>query len=1128
MRCSKCDIDNREGRKFCANCGVPLAVTCPKCGASNQPGEKFCGDCGAGLTEVTATKPPEVKPVAATGGERRHLTVFFCDLVGSTEIAARLDPEEWRETVAAYHHAAAVAITRYGGHVAKYLGDGVMAYFGWPEAHDNDAERAARAGLAMLEAISRLNERPSRPKLSARVGIDSGTVVVGAGAGKDAEVFGHVPNIAARVQSAAEPDTVLITASAHRLISGLFVVENALDRDLKGVPAPMKLFRVVRPTGVRGRLAAARELTPFVGRQEELRLMLTRWERARDGEGQVVLVVGEAGIGKSRLVAEFHEQIRDTPHIWMESAGEQLFENTPFHAISEMLSQWMELQGATNADEQTTRLELALSSAGLKPDEAAPVVADFLKLPVGDRYRENIAPDERRRRLLAVLSEWVLGAARLQPMVMLVEDLHWLDPSTLELQQLLAAQGGIAPLMLLYTARPELRQPWPLRSHHTQITLNRLSARDVEKMVAQVAAHRALARDTLAAVIERTSGVPLFVEELTRALLESGESRPEAHAIPETLHDSLMARLDRLGTAKEVAQLGAVIGPEFTYELLQAVSSTTEAELRAALAKLADVELIYSRGIPPEAVYRFKHALIRDAAYDALLKSRRMALHRRVAQTIEERFPLLREAHPEVVARHWTEARERDPAIAAWQKAGKRAVERCAYHEAELHYRAALALLSAQPESTERDARELELRQSAFSILQITRGYSALETIEAASLITQLALKRSNLAEPVTEAASQPASELVSDELPASEGPKPVNVGARVRTTPEKFEGLDQRLLQALSRWAALSSAGEFEAASLIAGEMFDLASQDAKPIGLAYAHMAQITSCYRVGNLVGSEHYYETGRLFFDDKTFRRAPGAISQTFGNASQVAFLMGRVDEARSRISHALSAARESGNPYNETFAQFMASMLHLFLGEPEEAEASAFRSLRLSDEHKFPQFGAIAKIALGRSRGELSNARAGVDLIRQGMTEMLGTRNRTATTIYLHWLCECHIFNGAMEDAIVAIEKALNENSTERCFRPENLRLRSELRLMQGSAKLAEEGFRETIKLAQIMVAKISELRAMTSLARLLVERGQGDKARAMLGRTCSWFRTQPEIRDIREARGLLSELGVRA
>src|SRR6516225_2059164 len=667
MRCSKCGADNRQGRKFCAECGAPLAATCAKCGAVNEPNEKFCGECGAALTEAARRSASEDTPISVSGGgERRHLTVLFCDLVGSTEIAAQLDPEEWRELVASYLRATAEAITRYGGHVAKYLGDGVMAYFGWPEAHENDAERAARAGLAIAEEVSKLNHQSTHPKIAVRVGIDSGAVVVGAGAGKDADVFGEAPNIAARVQSVAQPDTVLVTAATHRLISGLFVVEERGAQELKGVAKPVELYRVLRPTGVRGRLAAAQGLTRFVGREEELRLLLNRWERAREGEGQLVFVAGEAGIGKSRLVAEFHDRIRDTPHIWMESAGEQFFQNTPFHAISEMLSQWLEprpsetgrspersrrveewVTTGLNA-ERMERLERTLASAGLKAEAAVPLIADLLQIAIGERYPAiTLNPEQKRRQLLAALTGWAFGAAKLQPVAMVVEDLHWADPSTLELVQLLAEQGVMVPLLLMCTARPEFHAQWPLRAHHTQINLNRLSVRNVREMIAQVAARNALTSETVDTVVERTGGVPLFVEELTRAVLESGSAKLAEREIPVTLHDSLTARLDRLGPAKEVIQIGAVIGSEFSYGLLHAVHPVGADELQSALRSATDAELVYVRGIAPEATYQFKHALIRDAAYEALLKSRRKELHRQVGRTIDEEFSGLKDAHPE-------------------------------------------------------------------------------------------------------------------------------------------------------------------------------------------------------------------------------------------------------------------------------------------------------------------------------------------------------------------------------------------------------------------------------------------------------------------------------------------------
>ena len=738
MRCSSCNFDNAAGKKFCIRCGVAFGVRCPKCGSENPPEASFCGDCGTGLIVPAKAEADEhahniIVDRHAVEGERRHLTVLFCDLVGSTEIASHLDPEQWREIVAGYHRAAAQAIERFGGHVAQYLGDGVMAYFGYPEAHDNDAERASRAGLAILDAISKLNEHPTRPKLSARIGIDSGAVVVGAGAGGDADVFGDTPNIAARVQAAAAPGTVLVTATTHRLVSGLFVVEDRGAQALKGVERPVQLYRVIQPSGVRGRLeaaAAARGLTPFVGREDELRLLMNRWERALDGEGQVALIVGEAGIGKSRLVQRFHEQIAGTPHTWVEAAAGAFFQNTPFYAVTEMLRELLAWRGDESAEEQLAQLETRLELAGLKPAEALPLIAPLLSLPLPAKYQPlSLSAEQQRRRLLATLVEWALGAARVQPIVIAIEDLHWADPSTLELLQLLVEQGATARLLLLYTARPEFDSQWPPRAHHTQITLNRLSARNVRTMVEEVATRTALSEEMTAAVVERTGGVPLFVEELTRAVLESGNAKLTGHEIPVTLHDSLMARLDRLGPAKEVIQVGAVIGGDFSYELLHAVHSIAEEDLQRALRSLADAELIYVRGIAPDAVYQFKHALIRDAAYQALLKSRRKDLHRLVARTINEQFTTLRDAQPEVLARHWTQAGETEHAIAEWSRAGKTAEARNAFSEALESYQQAVALLNLLPESPERDLRELELGQSVVSMLHATRGYAAPETL---------------------------------------------------------------------------------------------------------------------------------------------------------------------------------------------------------------------------------------------------------------------------------------------------------------------------------------------------------------------------------------------------------------
>jgi class 3 adenylate cyclase/tetratricopeptide (TPR) repeat protein len=1058
-------------------------MRCSNCGSENPADKKFCGDCGALLTNNASTVAVSRtgEPRSALSGERRHLTVLFCDLVGSTEIASRLDPEEWRDLVAGHHHAAPQAITRYGGHVAKYLGDGVMAYFGWPEAHENDAERAARAGLAILEAVTKLNETPTNPKISVRVGVDSGVVVVGAGAGKDADVFGETPNIAARVQTAAAPDTVLVTGATHRLFSGLFVVEARGAQQLKGVANPVELYRVLRPTGVRGRLATARGLTPFVGREEELRLFLSRWKRACEGEGQFVIVAGEAGIGKSRLVAEFHDRIRDTALCWIECAGQQFFQNTPFHAISELLSQWLDLQTATNSDqERIERLEQALVSGGLKPEDSVALIADLLQLAVGERYPAmTLTPEQRRRRLLAALTGWVFDAARLQPVVMVIEDLHWLDPSTLELLQLLAKQGVMGRVMLICTARPEFHPQWQMRSHHTQIALNRLSSGNVREMIAQVAARNALNSQTVDAVVERTGGVPLFVEELTRALLESGAVQLSAREIPVTLHDSLMARLDRLGSAKSVLQLGSVIGGEFPFELLRAVHPGSEQELEGELHKLTDADLLYFRGIAPEVTYQFKHALIHDAAYEALLKSRRKELHRLVASTIDEKFPDLKQAHPEVLARHWTEAGELEPAIDEWTRAGKAAEARGAFAEAEKSYEQALALLDLLPESPERDRRELELRLSARMMVRMIRGSGVPEIADATERIMTLAEKSGNLA------------------------------------------GLHFSMLM---RGVGAFVAGDYASATALADQTLTLAQRARNPTLLANSYGEQLMVRFFRGDLAGAEQHFQAGIEFFNDPLFKRNPrGGPVEGFGYAALNAWRLGRPEIARQRLAQMMAAVDRS-NPGHLVASAFLAAWLHLDMGEYEQGEAEAARATRLAEKHQIADFAVTAQCLLGAARAQLGRATEGIALLREGMAGLARLGFRATRGFGFLMLAYAQDREGATLDALETVEQALDANPDELMYRPEALRVRGELRAKQGATAAAESDFYEAIALAQKMSAKMWELHATMSLTRLLAKQDRSNEARAMLSEIYNWFTEGFDTADLTEAKALLEEI----
>jgi class 3 adenylate cyclase len=636
--------------------------------SGDRPLDKVTAQDAAAPSLATAA------PVTEATGERRYLTVMFCDLVGSTGISAQLDAEEWRDLVGAYLDATSAAVTEMGGHVAKKLGDGLLALFGYPVAHENDAERAARAALAIQRALAELNRKnagTSRPELAARIGLDIGPAVLDA----SGEIYGDVANIAARVQALAEPGAVLVTARVQRQVAGLFVVEERGTHALKGVPEPMALYRLIRASGG-GRRAGQRQLTPLVGRDDEISMLMRRWERARAGDGQFVLIVGEPGLGKSRLIEEFHALLADRPHTWVEWSCSQLLQNTPLHPIAEWGRQ--RFGGAdVPAEWRLADLESSLQQVKLDPVENAPLLAPLVDIPLPpERVVQGLAPEEFRRRQLAALNNWMVAGARVQPVVLAFEDLHWADPTTIDVLKGIAERGALAPLFVLATTRPEFKPPWGSRSHQGTISLVPLDRPQVRHMVGEIAARHVLPQDVIEGVTERTGGVPLFVEEVTRLLLERGEVGGGIQAIPPTLQQSLTARLDRLGPAREVAQIGSVIGRGFSYPLLRAIARMEEAALQAVLERLAEADILLVQGLPPESDYRFKHALIQDAAYENLLKSRRAVLHRIVAETLRDNFTAVAATEPEVLAHHFTQAGLDDAAIEWWGKAGDQALRR--------------------------------------------------------------------------------------------------------------------------------------------------------------------------------------------------------------------------------------------------------------------------------------------------------------------------------------------------------------------------------------------------------------------------------------------------------------------
>jgi class 3 adenylate cyclase/tetratricopeptide (TPR) repeat protein len=665
---------------------------------------------------ISTATPPPISAAAEVSGERRYVTVMFCDLVGSTSISAQLDAEEWRDVVSAYLDAACAAVTEMGGHVAKKLGDGLMVLFGYPVAQENDAERAARAALSIqraLAAVNRKNTETGKPALNARIGIETGAVVVDAAG----EIYGDAPNVAARVQALAEPGTVVVTARVQRQIAGLFVVEEHGSHELKGVPESVMLFRLVRASGG-GRRAGQRFLTPLVGRDEEIAILMRRWERARQGDGQLVLIVGEPGIGKSRLIEEFHARLRDTPHTWVEWSCSQLLQNTPLHPIAEWGRQ--RFGGADlPAERQLADLENTLALIKLDPAENVPLLAPLLDIPVPLECRPILAPEELRRRQLAALTNWLVAGARTQPIVLTLEDLHWADPTTLDVFRGIAERGAMAPLFVLLTARPEFRPSWGARSHHGAISLVPLDRQQVRHMVGELAARHALAKEVVEDVTERTGGVPLFVEEVTRLLLERGE-QGGIQAIPPTLQQSLTARLDRLGPAREVAQTAAVIGRGFSYQLVRAVAKMEDEALQTALERLAEADILLVQGLPPESEYRFKHALIQDAAYENLLKSRRQALHRLTGEILRDQFAATAAVEPELIAHHFTQAGLTEAAVEWWGKAGQRSLARSALPEGAEQLKRALDQIATLPATPALRREEIKLEVAFANVLALT------------------------------------------------------------------------------------------------------------------------------------------------------------------------------------------------------------------------------------------------------------------------------------------------------------------------------------------------------------------------------------------------------------------------
>ena len=699
---------------------------------------------GLGTSEQRPASPEVTPPAPRTDAERRQVTVMFSDLVGSTALSARMDPEDLREVISAYQQSVAETVRRFGGFVAKYMGDGVLIYFGYPQAHEDDAERAVRAGLELVAAVTSLKTRAS---LQTRVGIATGLVVVGdligSGSAQEQAVVGETPNLAARLQSIAAPNSVVIAESTRRLLGDLFELEDLGANDLKGITGPVRAWATLRPASVEGRFEAfhASGLTALVGREEELELLLRRWSKAKAGEGQVVLLSGEAGIGKSRLTAALLERLVSEPHTRLRNFCSPQHTDSALYPI---IGQMERAAGLAHDDTPHGRLDKfdALLSQTSTSKENAALFAELLSLPNDGRYPTlELTPQQRRQRTLDALILQVTTLSRQNPVLMIFEDAHWADPTSLELFGRIVDRIPTLRVLLIVTFRPEFQTPWIGRPHVMALTLNRLAQRDIDALIDRVAGNKLLLPSMRQNIIERTDGIPLFVEEMTKAVLEAGSEAATEHtastvpslrlAVPASLHASLMARLDRLGPAKEEAQIAAAIGREFTHALMAAVARKSEAELGSALDRLVAAGLLFRQGVPPHATYLFKHALVQDAAYGTLLRDARRTLHARIVETIESQFDEIAENQPELLAHHFGEAGLAGPACNYRMRAGDRAVSRSAYKEAIAHFSAGLKLAESLPQSAGQMLRQLDFLVKLGPALMVARGMGSAEVEDA-------------------------------------------------------------------------------------------------------------------------------------------------------------------------------------------------------------------------------------------------------------------------------------------------------------------------------------------------------------------------------------------------------------